>query len=270
MAVNNNDEYYTPDHIVSDVMSQLTSLNLGITGYVEPSAGGGAFLPYLPDDTLAIDINPKSDLVIYGDFLDTTFPYQEGLCVVGNPPFGNRNSLAVKFFKKSVNLGDYVAFILPISQLDNQQQMFQFNLIHSEDLGVHEYSGVKVHCCFNVYRRPKGGSVNTKKPTYEVPGVSYFEFRRGGCNNVPVSTDIGFCRFGSSVGKQPTTIGKYAQEGYLLIDSKLIQNKEGLIQHLKEFDWVNHRPSVSTPTLYKWEIMKVVDEYVQRTLCNQS
>ena len=38
----------------------------------------------------------------------------------------------------------------------------EFDLIESVDLGILEYSGMKVHCCFNIYIRPKNG-IN-KKP----------------------------------------------------------------------------------------------------------
>jgi len=65
-------------------------------------------------------------------------------------------SLAQKFFKKSIMMGDYVAFILPISQLWNTNSLFEFDLIHSEDLGKVTYSDRNLHCCYNIYKRPDG------------------------------------------------------------------------------------------------------------------
>ncbi len=264
MAKNINDEYYTPEALAQYCVNktkEVLSLSES-TSFLEPSAGAGAFLPYLPELTEALDTNPQHKDVVLGNFLEDSFTYKKGLCVIGNPPFGFRNTLAVKFFKRATMVGDYISFILPVSQLNNQQQMFEFDLVYSEDLGVREYSGVNVHCCLNMYKRPESG-VNTKKPTYRVEGISYSEFRRGGCNNVPQDHDIGFCRFGS-VGKQPKEIGQYAQEGYLKIEDSFKGDKEELLTYLKAFDWKGYRPSTSTPTLYKWEIMKVVSEFINK------
>lgn len=263
MAKNVNDEYYTPEDLAEYCVNKTKEvLNLpNTTKYMEPSAGGGAFLPYLPKDTLAIDINPQSDNVSLGNFLEDDFEYKDGQCIIGNPPFGFRNNLAVKFFKKAITLGDYVAFILPISQLDNQQQMFEFDLVYSEDLGKRLYSGIDVHCCFNIYKKPDNGA-HKRKPSCDIDGVNYYEYRRGGCNNVPDKYDVGFCRFGS-VGKQPVQIGQYAQEAYIYIDASIIPTKLPLLDYLINFDWKGHRPSTSTPTLYKWEIMKVIKEYLE-------
>lgn len=258
-----NDEYYTPKDLARYCVNKTKEI-LKLpedTKFLEPSAGGGVFLSYLPKDTRALDVNPQDSRVAYGNFLEDNFAYTKGLCVIGNPPFGYRNALAVKFYKKAIKVGDYISFILPISQLNNQQQMFEFDLVYSEDLGKRLYSGVEVHCCLNIYKRPKHG-VNKVKPTYCVEGLSYYEFRRGGNDNVPKNTDIGFCRFGSSVGKQPEIIGQYAQEGYLCIDENKIPFKGELINYLKTFDWRSHRPSTSTPTLYKWEIFKVIKDFI--------
>ena len=45
-------------------------------------------------------------------------------------------------------MGDMIGFILPISQLNNTDSLYLFDLVESVDLGVLEYSGMKVHCCF--------------------------------------------------------------------------------------------------------------------------
>ena len=83
--------------------------------------------------------------------------YKKGRCIIGNPPFGNSNSLSVKFYKKAIKECDYISFIQSISQLNNNKQMYEFDLIYSEDLGLKEYSGVKLHCCLNIYRKPQKG-----------------------------------------------------------------------------------------------------------------
>lgn len=81
---------------------------------------------------------------------------------MATPPFGIKNTLSVQFYKKSILLGDYIVFILPISQYKNNQQMFDFDLIYSEDLGIRKYSDRDVHCCLNIYKRNPNGL--NKKP----------------------------------------------------------------------------------------------------------
>lgn len=73
--------------------------------------------------------------------------------VIGNPPYGERNDLSRKFMVKGSEIGDYVAFILPISQLDSPINNMYLELIYSEDLGKRLYSDRAIHCCFNIYKR---------------------------------------------------------------------------------------------------------------------
>ena len=78
---------------------------------VEPSAGGGAFIPYvkgLADTCMFYDLEPEHPEVIKQDFLDPQLDMPDGthLCFVGNPPFGRQSSLAIKFIKKCSHRGE--------------------------------------------------------------------------------------------------------------------------------------------------------------------
>ena len=119
-----HDKYYTPKYVAEEVVSIFKGLNLTVSDIIEPSAGNGAFIEALSDafqntEINYYDLHPEHGSVKEQDFLTLDVPYQKDRLVIGNPPFGNRNSLSVKFYKKAITLGDYVAFILPISQLDN-------------------------------------------------------------------------------------------------------------------------------------------------------
>jgi predicted RNA methylase len=126
------DKYYTSPEIAKYIVEKTKEI-LGednITEYIEPSAGAGVFLDYLDKPYIAYDIEPEDNRIIKQDFLTVNLEYKKGRCIIGNPPFGDRNTLSVKFYKRSLYLGDYIAFILPISQLNNNQQMYEFDLIH--------------------------------------------------------------------------------------------------------------------------------------------
>ena len=98
-----NDKYYTSPELAEYCVKKKTKEIIGeenITEYLEPSAGSGVFLNYLNKPYLAYDIEPEDDRVNKQDYLSLDLEYKKGRCVIGNPPFGDRNALAVKFYKK--------------------------------------------------------------------------------------------------------------------------------------------------------------------------
>jgi hypothetical protein len=156
MAKINLDKYYTSKELAKHCIDVVNKLGLEITETIEPSAGNGSFSLQIPN-CIAYDLEPEHESIIKQDFLKLELPYKKGRMFIGNPPFGRGNSLSMAFYKKSVKLGDFIGFILPISQLNNNIQLFDFDLIHSEQLPLIEYSGIKLNCCFNVYKRPVNG-----------------------------------------------------------------------------------------------------------------
>lgn len=185
MAKIPNDKYYTPQHIVSrciDTIIETIGLDK-ITEVIEPSAGNGAFMH---DERLhvdyAYDILPEAEDIIQADYLEIakTLQYKPGRLILGNPPFGYAGNLYNQFYKASVKIADYVAFILPISQLNSNIRLYEFDLIKSIDLGDCEYSDRKIRCCFNIYTRPQSGILNKMPKTKKLKSIiiSIVEFRK--------------------------------------------------------------------------------------------
>ena len=81
--------------------------------YLEPSAGNGSFLNYLPN-YVALDIKPEDDRIVEQDFLTYTTDKTDFI-TIGNPPFGNRSVLAIDFFNKAATMSEVIAFIVPVS-----------------------------------------------------------------------------------------------------------------------------------------------------------
>lgn len=158
MAKIDLDKYYTPDDIVDLCLKAVKEVMLkdGVvpSRVIEPSAGNGAFSKKIKN-CIAYDIEPEDDSIIQEDFLSLSLKYEPNTLIVGNPPFGRCLSLAQKFYKKSIELADYIGFILPISQLNNNRTFYEFDLIKSIDLGKRKYSDRELHCCFNIYKKPK-------------------------------------------------------------------------------------------------------------------
>lgn len=255
-----NDKYYTSEELTKYCIDK-TFETLGdedITEIIEPSAGGGSFSLKI-EKCIAYDIEPEHDTIIKQDYLELNTPYKKGRLVIGNPPYGSRNTLAVQFFKKSIQIADYIAFILPISQYNNTQQMYEFDLIYTEDLGLQVYTDRELHCCFNIYRRPVSGELN-KKPNYKLKDVEVREYRRNGSYEKPDCYDFGMCTWGSSCGKEVEYIGQYAQEAYIIIKNEDFRDE--ILRICKETDWRNLYPSISSAKLQMWKIYKHLKERI--------
>lgn len=79
--------------------------------HLEPSAGTGSFYNIMDKNKkLGLDIEPKTKDIHKIDFFDYKPEKDKKYLVIGNPPFGKISSLAVKFFNKSAEFADCIAF----------------------------------------------------------------------------------------------------------------------------------------------------------------
>lgn len=253
-----NDKYYTSKELAEYVVNKTKEIigEDNIIEYIEPSAGSGVFLEYLDKPYLAYDIEPEDDRIEKQDFLQLNLDYKKGRCIIGNPPFGDRkNNLVKKFCNKCIVLGDYVSFILPIRQHKNTMSFYEFDLIYSEDLGVGLYSDVPIHCCLNIYRRPKD-KLNGK-PNYKLKQIHIQEHHR--TNHPLLSNDFDYriCSFGS-IGKE-CVANTYCKELCFKIDKDV---KDKVIELLRATDFKKEFPSVSTPYIASWQILKYIKEQI--------
>lgn len=262
MAKINLDKYYTPTKIAKHCIDTVWQKVPKITEVIEPSAGNGAFSLQIPN-CIAYDLCPEHGSIIKQDFLKLDLSYKRGRAFIGNPPFGTRNTLSIKFFKKAITMGDTIAFILPISQYQNTQQMYKFDLIHSEMLPIIKYSGIEVHCCFNIYTRPKNG-LNKAPINYTLKDVTVLEYRRGGTYPKPTKYDFGMCAWGSSIGKEVKFVGKYAQENYIVVNNE--KYKQQILELMKTTNWKTLYPYISTPKIQTWKIYKYLREQIPQLI----
>ena len=154
-----HDKYYTSDEVVEkcwEILKETIDMN-NVSEIIESSAGNGAWLDKIKETGIpfkAYDIAPEHDDIELQDFLELEMDYKRHRLIGFNPPFGRSNNLSRKFYNKAVGVADYIAFIQPISQLDNTNSMYYFDLVKSIDLGKTFFTDRYLHCCFNIYRRP--------------------------------------------------------------------------------------------------------------------
>ena len=219
------------------------------------------FLDYLDKNYLAFDIEPEDKRIIKQDWLTVDLEYKKGRCIIGNPPFGRGNSLSMAFYKKSIQLADYISFISPISQYENNVQLYDFDLIYSEDLGERIYTDRELRCCFNIYKRPINGL--NKKPNYKLKDLEIIEYRRDGRDiKIPKGYDYAMGSFGAGcVGKPINHIGQYSSECYFYIKNDKLKNT--ILHILKITDWVKISKGISgTCRLPQWKIYKYLKEQI--------
>lgn len=132
--------------------------------YIEPSAGSGNFLKILPTNKrIGIDIEPFDDEIKEYNYLDwKPIDSSKKYIVIGNPPFGLRGQLALKFINHSAEFADYVAFILPqLFESDGKgvprKRVKGFNLVHSEKIKTHfedpDENKINVECIFQIWSK---------------------------------------------------------------------------------------------------------------------
>ena len=246
--VTGKEQYYTP---VDLALGLFASLELTIMRessrsflssciWVEPAGGTGNFVKVAKDAGHRVyswDIEPKSVDVLKGDYLELELSEFKGgnVVVYGNPPFGRNNSLSVKFFNKSADFADYIAFLVPRSwrkwsvqnKLDNR-----FELVDDFDVSENfvdeegaEINGGKstLKTCFQVWKRLP--STSLRKPV-EVEDRGYI--KKVGFEDADVSMTI----FGHGCGKVKREFPRVANSTQMFLKAD-----EFVIRALEKIDF---------------------------------
>lgn len=258
-----NDKYYTPIHIANYCWDKVEEIigSENISEIIEPSCGNGSFYHhnyFYPH--FGFDINPEYNFpqVKQSDFLLEPISYLEGRLIIGNPPYGNHLNLAQKFFKKSIEIADYIAFILPIGQLNNTNSMYQFDLIYSEDIGTNFYTDRQLHCCFNIYKRPLNGELN-KKVRIKLNDITIY---RQDCKDYQNKDyDIRMCYWGDgTAGKILNKNEKYSAEYKIKVNNNELKDK--VIVVLSTFNWDDYLNCIAMKCIRQFHIIDVLKKNI--------
>lgn len=159
------DQFYTKQEVALKLCEIVKrKLNLNEYTFLEPSAGFGSFVNALrkifqEPKIEAIDLDPKSFDIKQQDFFSYT-PKEQKIITIGNPPFGKRANLAVKFFNHASEFSDYIAFIVPLQfeKWSVQKNLNKdFKLIFSQILEPNSFifngKDCSIRCCFQIWTR---------------------------------------------------------------------------------------------------------------------
>ena len=165
---------------------------------VEPSAGSGNILQYLPSKAIGMDIEPEGDNILQQDFFAYESPYHPltnniRIATVTNPPFGSgyMNPLAKGFFNHAATFSELIAFIVPAKWSTSWKVQFQLNksfgLYYSELLPKNSFvlngEEYDVPCCMQVWSKISLGKdirIRERPPTKHQDFEMFLT-----CDNVP-------------------------------------------------------------------------------------
>ena len=250
------DQFFTKKETVKQCLDIFRKklIELGVDDseyiYIEPSAGDGSFLFELPNDRrIGLDIESKNNEIIETDFLQWN-PNEGKYITIGNPPFGLRGNLALRFLNHSSNFSDFVAFILPQSfeskgKGNCMERVRRLNLIHSQKIDSSFYypngDNVEVNVIFQIWAKNHKTKIQQRSVS---EFIKIYSVSNGG---TPASTrNQNFwykCDF-----YLPTTCFKDDMKLYSNFDELpqkrgygiiILKEKEIITRILKKTDWKN-------------------------------
>ena len=277
------DQFYTPTEtahkcfgIFQEFLTKVGETDTEYT-YIEPSAGDGSFLEVLPKDrTLSMDIEPKVENIDTQDYLSwVPSDNNKKYIVFGNPPFGLRGQLALKFINHSASFADYVCFILPqLFESDGKgvprKRVEGFNLVHSEKLDTSFYEpnkkDVKVNCIFQIWSKKHISDKYTIQ-TQDSDVVKIYSLSDGG---TPSTTRNKKMFYECDIYIPSTCFGKDNMTYYTTFDSLprrrgygIVFNKDKKtnIQKFKNIVW-SDVAFLSTNSAYNIRTSQIIEQFV--------
>jgi len=201
------DKFYTHPDIAKkfvDIIDNIFPLK-NFDLILEPSAGNGNILQYLPENSIGLDIEPEADNIIKQDFFEYQSPYDPifnniKIACIGNPPFGSgyMNPLAKAFFNHAATFSDLIAFIVPAKWNSSWKVQFQldknFGLYYSEVLPKNSFlldeKSYNVPCCMQIWSKSNPNNLENLRITQRPP-TKHKDFDMFlTCDNVPKLPEV--------------------------------------------------------------------------------
>lgn len=255
------DRFYTPLEIAHKCVSLLDLSKYDCI--IEPSAGTGNFLTALGlNSVYAYDVAPASSEhnIIEADWfkLDKTqFRNFKSILVIGNPPFGQQNSLAVNFFNEAARFSNTIAFVLPLSfKKDSVQNRLDLNFHLVKELNLQECEfllpseeKIMVPCVFQIWERKEKPRTKAKLKTTS----QFFSFVE------KTKADFRIQRVGGNAGKASFDLTKSPNSNYFIKNLSELSN-EDFVEKVNNLIFPSVAFTVGPKSLSKGEMISVIEE----------
>lgn len=192
------DAFYTKKPVARDCINFFLTKTKNLLKekmcFVEPSAGNGSFSSQLPkNSTIPLDIAPADSSIKKQDFFEFIHHCKnKEVVTIGNPPFGRRSKMAIKFFNHAAMFSSWIAFIVPFqfkkysvhSKLDKN-----FQLIATMNLKKNSFlskgKNFNLNCCFQIWTKRKTPYPNQR--ILQSPPIKHADLELFQYNNTPAA-----------------------------------------------------------------------------------
>lgn len=256
------DQFYTKPEIAEFCYRILEKeYDLEDCFLIEPSAGSGSFSDLFHSNSIAIDLEPKKEYIKKEDFFK--FKIKNNLKLnkiftIGNPPFGKKSSLALKFINKSAKYSDVIAFILPKSfKKTSIKNRIDLNIHLSYEINLPKNSFIykdqeyDVPCVFQIWEKKK----EKRDIIKERRTTDLFDFTK------KETADFAIRRVGRLSGKVIIDFKLYNESNHYYIKSNIDKNKL-LSTFYNSYLELNNIASntAALPSLSKGELIKIIED----------
>lgn len=249
------DKYYTNKKIMKKCCKIFKkTIKIGKKDLViEPSAGNGIFINCIKKyNNILLDIKPENRLIKKQDYLKYNYnkikKKYEKIHIIGNPPFGKKQSLAIKFIKKSCEFCDSFSFILPRSfnkYFLKKTIPLNFHLIKYYNLPENSFGEPYKKCVFQIWekRNKKRKIIKKIKPNKRYKFVKKKE-----------NPDIAIRRVGSKSGEiYKKNIEKKNENTHYFIKLKKNIN-------IKKINLKEKKETIGAYSISKMELIKTLNK----------
>lgn len=248
---NEHDKFYTKREIAAECIQLLDLSKYDLI--IEPSAGSGSFSDQLP--CVAYDLVPEGPNIIQADWFSVKLPPDKKVLVIGNPPFGRQNSLALAFIKHATKQNTHtIAFILPKSfRKDGVKNhiSWHYHLINEKTLPLNAFTldGVDypLPCIFQIWERR---TYLRDRPQEYTPQLFSFV----GKNQSP---DLAFRRVGGTAGTITAEWQEKSESTHYFLKST---RAEELLEAICKLPHSTRNDSVGPRSISKNELLKELYE----------
>lgn len=255
------DKFYTKPAVAA---ACLASLDLSrYARIIEPSAGAGAFSDLLKIDSalnvLAFDLEPEGPSIAKQDWFEYKVAAPAPTLVVGNPPFGQQATLAVRFINHAFEVvgAQTVAFILPRSfrKQSLQSRIFKkAELVHEAILDPASFTlegkDYDLNTVFQVWER-----TTTPRPDSAAALTSsHFEFVKKTSPH-----DFALRRVGGKAGHAFLSSKDTSEQSNYFIKLKVAQSPASVIAMINALDFAVADDGTGPRTLSKREFVALFD-----------
>lgn len=255
------DRFYTPEDVVKQCLS-LLDLNQ-FDCIIEPSAGTGNFSKYLPN-CFAYDIAPEAENIIQADWFKidkSQFNKYSNILVCGNPPFGEQNQLAIRFFNEAAKIANVIAFILPLSfkkdsiqnRLSLEFQLYKEIILDNCPFLLKNQQKIIVPCVFQIWKKQK--TLRKKKKLKTVSQYFSFTTKEG--------ADFRIQRVGGNAGKASFDLNRAISSNYFIKNTSFLSN-EDFVDLINRLIFPSISFTVGPKSLSKGELIAIVEEELDK------